>query len=126
MTQFNTQFQFQLVNAVADGFTFTIQGDGPTALGDNGGSLGYAGSPGIGNSIAVKFDLYNNAGEGNDSTGLYLDGAAPSVPAIDLSNTGIDLHSGDVFQVDMSYDGTTLAVTITDTQTGARHRNHTR
>ena len=72
---FATQFQFQLDFANADGFTFTIQGDGPNALGESGGDLGYGGSPGIGESVAVKFDLYSNSGEGPDSTGLYIDGA---------------------------------------------------
>ena len=46
-------------------------------------------------------------------------GASPTTPAIDLTSTGINLHSGDVFQVVMSYDGTTLNVTITDTVTHA-------
>lgn len=114
--QFHTRFTFQLQNAQADGFTFTIQTNGPTALGAAGGSLGYQGIP---NSVAVKFDLYNNSGEGVDSTGLYTNGAAPTVPAIDLSNTGIDLHSGHIFAVDIAYDGSTLQVTISDTQTAA-------
>ncbi len=124
VTKFSNQFTFQLTSPNADGFTFTIEGDGPTALGPTGGGLGYGpdtpgGTPGIANSVAVKFDLYNNAGEGTDSTGEYTDGASPTTPAIDLSSTGINLHSGDVFQVVMSYDGTTLNVTITDTTTKA-------
>jgi len=74
--QFTTSFDFQLTNPAADGFTFTIQGNGPTALGQVGGGLGYAGIP---NSVAVKFDLYSNQGEGPDSTGLYVDGAVPTI-----------------------------------------------
>jgi hypothetical protein len=35
------------------------------------------------------------------------------VPAIPLSG-GINLHSGDIFQVQMRYDGATLTMTITD------------
>jgi hypothetical protein len=66
----------------------------------------------------VKFDLYSNAGEGNDSTGLYSNGAAPTVSSVNLTGTGIDLHSGHVFNVAMSYNGSTLGVTITDTSTG--------
>jgi fibronectin type 3 domain-containing protein len=124
VTKFSNQFTFQLTSANADGFTFTIQGDGPTQLGPTGGGLGYGpdtpgGTPGIAKSVAVKFDLYSNAGEGTDSTGEYTDGASPTTPAIDLSSTGINLHSGDVFSVVMSYDGTTLSVTITDTSTKA-------
>jgi fibronectin type 3 domain-containing protein len=124
ITHFSNQFTFQLTSANADGFTFTIQGDGPTAQGPAGGGLGYGpdtpgGTPGIAKSVAVMFDLYNNAGEGIDSTGEYTDGASPTTPAIDLSSTGINLHSGDAFKVVMSYDGTTLNVTITDTTTNA-------
>jgi hypothetical protein len=125
VTKFNTQFTFQLTAGTntADGFTFCIQATGPTALGPSGGGLGYgpdntAGAPGIGKSVAIKFDLYNNQGEGVDSTGFYTNGAAPTnIGSIDLTPTGVDLHSGDVFQVTMAYDGTTLSVTIKDTVT---------
>src|SRR5579871_1505881 len=36
---FTTDFYFQLTNATADGFTFTIQGVGTTAVGGGGGGL---------------------------------------------------------------------------------------
>ena len=65
---FTNDFSFQLTSATADGFTFTIQGNSPTALGSGGGSLGYGpantGVGGIGKSVAVKFDFFSNAGEG--------------------------------------------------------------
>ncbi len=108
---FTTNFTFQLSNPAADGITFTIQNNGPTALGTHGGGLGYAGIP---NSVAIKFDLFNNAGEGPNSTGLYINGAYPTVPAINLTGTGINLHSGDYFNATMTYDGTTLTMTLTD------------
>ena len=125
VTKFNSQFTFQLSagSSTADGFTFCIQGNAPTALGPSGGGLGYGpdhtgGTGGIINSMAVKFDLYNNQGEGVDSTGLYTGGVAPTnVGSIDLTPSGVDLHSGDTFQVTLSYDGTTLSVTIKDTVT---------
>ena len=117
---FKTSFDFQVKEAstspLADGFTFTIQGNSPQALGNGGGDLGYGG---IGNSVAIKFDYYNNAGEGTDSTGLFEDGAYPDVPAIDLSGTGVNISSGDVMNVAMSYNGSTLNVTITDLFTNA-------
>ncbi len=117
---FTTSFDFQvlqtLTNPLADGFTFTIQGNGPTALGNGGGDLGYGG---IGNSVCIKFDYYNNAGEGTDSTGLFTDGADPYVPAIDLTGTGVNLSSGDPMNVSMNYDGSTLNVTIMDLDTDA-------
>jgi LysM repeat protein len=113
---FTTNFTFQQTNASADGMAFVIQSNNIWSLGDPGGGLGYQG---IANSVAVKFDLYNNAGEGSDSTGIYTDGAAPTVPAVDLSSTGINLHSGDTMAVRMLYNGTTLTMTLTDTMTNA-------
>jgi len=62
--------------------------------------------------------LHNNAGEGVDSTGSYSDGAAPTVPAVNLSSTPINLHSGDVMHAHLLYDGTNLTMTLTDTVTG--------
>jgi Legume lectin domain/Chitobiase/beta-hexosaminidase C-terminal domain len=111
---FTTTFTFQLSNPAANGITFTIQNQGTAALGMFGLGLGYEYIP---TSVAVKFDLYNAAGEGPDSTGLYTDGAVPTVPAIDLSSTGINLHSDDTMSVQLVYNGTTLAMTITDTVT---------
>ena len=114
---FTTNFTFQDTSASADGMTFAIQ-NAPAnvnALGGNSGSLGYGG---ITNSIAVKFDLFNNSGEGSDSTGLYTNGAAPTVPAVDMSASPINLHSGDTMAAQITYDGTTLSLSITDTVTG--------
>src|SRR5262249_17219225 len=63
---FSTHFQFQAAYPESNGFTFTIQGMAPTALGGGGYSdddgLGYgssssSGKSGIPGSIAVKFDF---------------------------------------------------------------------
>jgi Legume lectin domain/Bacterial Ig-like domain (group 3)/FG-GAP-like repeat/Bacterial lectin len=132
---FATDFSFIIYNPSpgggpsADGFTFTIQNAGASALGGLGGALGYKGIP---KSVAVKFDLFNDAGEGNNSTGLYIDGAKPTVPAIDLTPSGLNLHAapdeiflgpggfetpfatGDTFEAHMTYDGTNLTLTIVD------------
>jgi hypothetical protein len=123
---FSTDFLFQLSGSglLADGITFTIQNDAPTALGPAGGGLGYgAGIPGrplgIPSSVAVKFDMWQNVDEGNDSTGLYINGASPTTPFVPLTGTGIVLASGDTFSAHMSYDGKTLSLTITDLVTGA-------
>ena len=110
--QFTSDFLFQLSNAEADGMTFVIQRAGASALGDSGGGLGYG--TGIGNSVAVKFDLYNNGGEGANSTGLYINGAVPTVPSVDLASHGIDLHNGSTYHAQLSYDGSNLALTLTD------------
>jgi len=125
---FTTTFLMQLSNPAADGMTFTIQGVGPTALGPAGGGLGYGpdkptnpdasqNTP-IGESVAVKFDLFSNVGEGANSTGMYENGASPTLPSIDLTPSGINLHSGDAMTVQLTYDGTTLGLSITDNVAG--------
>ena len=123
IASFSTRFTFQLTNAQADGFTFAIQGGAPNSIIWGGAGLG---SWNMARSVAVKFDLYNNAGEGGDSTGLFLDGAypnlggvAPTSGDVDLTGTGIDLHAGDIMTAAITYDGATLTVTIADTKTGA-------
>jgi hypothetical protein len=73
----------------------------------------------------VKFDLYNNAGEGNDSVGVFTGGASPTAGgdaplaagSNDLTGSSIDLHSGHRFDAAVSYDGATL--TLTDATTRA-------
>ena len=115
---FTNDFTFQLSNPVANGITFTIQNapQNVNALGYNGSGLGYYS---ISNSVAVKFDFYTPVGSGTDSTGLYVNGATPTTPAIDLSATGINLLSDDEMAAHMVYNGTTLTMTITDMVTGA-------
>ncbi len=116
IANFTTTFTFQETSATANGFCFVMQNVANTAVGSSGSDQGYGG---INNSAAVKFDIYNDANEGSDSTGLFTNGASPTVPAIDLTNSGITLSSGDVISATLSYDGTTLTETITDTVTGA-------
>jgi hypothetical protein len=135
---FTTTFTFQMTpgtSPMADGMAFVIQGDGPTALGPPGGGLGYgadfAGGPlGLLRSVAIKFDIFNNSGEGIDSTGIFTGGRSPTVrqfglgagfpdTSVDLTGTGINLSSGHPFTVTLTYDGTTLTETIRDTVTGA-------
>ena len=84
---FTTDFSFQISGGTntADGFTFTLQNAAPNALGAVGGGLGYQG---IGSSVAIKFDLYSNSGEGVDSTGFFIDGASPTVPSLDMTAAG--------------------------------------
>jgi hypothetical protein len=109
--KFTTDFEFQLSLAQGDGFTFTIQNVGPKALGGAYGGLGYAG---IKKSVAIKFDFYSNAGEGTDSTGVYTNGALPTVPAVNMTSSGVVLKSGDAMQAHVTYDGTTLVMTLYD------------
>jgi LysM repeat protein len=122
VSAFTTDFTFKILDGAADGFTFTIQNDPKCiwALGYGGSGLGYQS---IQNSVAVKFDIYNDAGEGTDSIGVYTDGAAPTVAATDLTSSKIILSSGDLIHAHLVYNGTTLAVTLTDTTSGATVTN---
>jgi len=95
------------VQSFTNEFSFLGYGPGTTT-----------GTGGIPKSIAVKFDFYNNAGEGAHSTGLYTNGASPTVPSTDMTASGVNLLSGDVMNVHMTYDGTTLTWTITDPTSG--------
>lgn len=54
------------VGGGADGVAFVIQNQSPTAIGAGGGGIGYGqnpvfGIPGISNSLAVEFDMWNNS-----------------------------------------------------------------
>lgn len=67
------------------------------------------------NSIAIKFDLHNNQGEGPNSTGIYVNGASPTTPSIDLTPSGINLHSGHLFHARITRTGADqFTLTITD------------
>jgi len=121
--KFSTVFSFRLSSAMADGFTFTIQSDSPLLVGATGGGLGYGPDPdyhvsssekSIPHSVAVKFDLYDNAGEGNNSIGLAFNGGSPTTPALDLSQSRIDLHNGHVINAELLYDGSRLTVFLSD------------
>jgi Legume lectin domain/Chitobiase/beta-hexosaminidase C-terminal domain len=118
---FTSDFTLQLSGTapLADGITFTIQTDAPTALGPLGGGLGYGpdspkGSGGIKHSVAVKFDVYSNAGESANSTGVYVNGASPTTPSVDLTSSGVVLSSGDAISAHLVYDGTYLNLTLKD------------
>jgi hypothetical protein len=108
---FTTNFQFQLSNAQGNGFTFTIQNMGPTALGGDSAGLGYQD---IQKSVAIKFNFYNYQGEGSDSTGIYTNGQPPVLPTVDISSSGIELGSGDSIEAQVTYTGLTLTLKLTD------------
>ena len=131
---FASHFQLQWTGGSRNGLTFCIQNQpptssnatglyvtgGPSALGGGNQGLGYAIQGGVGYtdyagilaSIAVAFDLYTTP----NSVGLYTNGAFPTGSQ---QATGLNFVSGDIFDVALSYDGTTLALTMTDTTTSA-------
>ena len=104
-------------NKAADGTAFVVQNDsrGATALGMNGGGLGYSGTNnasalggGISNSVAVEFNLYKTRGVGyafqtNGVTGVYT------------SASPVDISSGDPIDVTVLYANGVLSLTMTDT-----------
>lgn len=110
---FTTTFTFTL-SGLGEGIAFVIQNNSGGTLGSGGPGLGYGG---LGFSAAVKFDLFSNSGEGSSSTGLYLNGVSPDDPAESIRMTpfGVDIRNGDVFQVTLRYDGTTLYENVVDT-----------
>jgi hypothetical protein len=114
---FTTSFHFRVVNPQANGLTFTIQNMGATALGGDSAGLAYQD---IKKSVAVKFNFYNYNNEGDDSTGVYTDGEPPVTPTVDMTSSGVILRSGDTMQATLSYNGTTLSLTLLDTVTSKK------
>src|SRR5262249_35199018 len=122
---FTTSFQVRLHEGTqpnpADGFTFTIEANSPTALGGGGGALGYQGIP---NSVAIKFDVFDNQGETANSTGLFFNGDFPALPQtagevnIALDPANVNLRSQSVKTITLTYNGTTLTETIHDPTPG--------
>jgi hypothetical protein len=104
----------------ADGFAWILQATtlandipartGQTAMGGGGGGLSYAG---LNNSLALKFDIYNNLNQ----TGLYLNGDAISDDPADPRNRVIpgtlDINSGTRLHVEIGYDPKTKVLTQT-------------
>jgi hypothetical protein len=112
-TSFTIRFHEGTQPNYADGITFVIQADSPTALGLGSVGMGYKT---IGNSIAIKLDTFQNPGDPSDSsTGLSENGAAPSGGLDTTANNGPLLNSQDPKLVSLSYNGTALTETITDT-----------
>jgi glucose/arabinose dehydrogenase len=114
-TAFNTSFQFRLGGAAGtngtDGFTFTLQNSaaGVTALGSDGGNMGYGG---IGRSLAIKFDTFQNAGiDLSDNTvSIVRDGSVLS--SIVAANAAVDLNDGQLHTAWIDYDGLTDVLNV--------------
>jgi hypothetical protein len=116
---FTSDFTFQLTNAQADGFTFTIQNQGATAKGTStGGSLGYNG---IQKAACIEFDIFNNTSSApaQSSTGYVGTANVPAIGPINLNSSSVNISGGHVMAVHVGYDGTTLTWTVKDQTTGA-------
>jgi outer membrane protein assembly factor BamB len=122
---FHCKFQvFVDPNSNADGFTFTIQGQGPRALGGQGSGLGFGPNqvdivnPGyaIRNSVAIKFALFNNL-QRVSQTAVYTRGAFPVGNEEGTGN--VDLRSGHPLDIAVDFDGQSqLKWSLTDTING--------
>jgi hypothetical protein len=138
---FSTNFtvQFSNVGSGGNGMTFCLQNQpaatdspslgppgtyvsgGPTAFSNSNNSLGYGylgpstltgPTGGLLSSVAVTLNLANNG------TGLYTNGVLPS--GSDKTVTGVNFASGHPIAVALTYDGTTLSMTMSDTVTGGK------
>ena len=70
----------------------------------------------IAHSIAIKLDPFQNPGDPSDSsTGLYVNGAGPFGGVDTTASGGPLLNSQATKLVSLTYDGTTLTETITNT-----------
>jgi hypothetical protein len=114
---FSAEFTYQATQpggeGLADGATFVLQTQGLSALGSQGDALGDGGtvSP-ITPSAEVEFNVFSGHTIG---TNFATNGATGS-----YNSTGsVDLSSGDPIRVSLSYDGSVLHETLTDTKTSA-------
>lgn len=118
VTRFDTSFTFQLSPGAPGGMTFCIQADQPALNSTDVTGLGYFARN---KSIAIKFDTYLNqqgskADPSGNNTGLFVNGEIP-LGGVDLNGSGIDLHSGHAFRIDIKYASTDLDVILTDLTT---------
>jgi hypothetical protein len=131
---FSTAFQFRFTAAggidPADGITFVLAAS-PTGLGGGGGAIGYGGVP---NSVAIEFDTYNNGSPDGDSSnhvGIDTGGALNDIgltnvygngscgfpfggPPQNPNNVPGCMSNGDLWTVNVSYNGSNLSVTLQD------------
>jgi hypothetical protein len=107
---FKASFIYQVTGIEgADGFAFVVQNSaqGTNAVGGGGGGLAYTG---ITNSAAVMFNVYGSSGiafSTNGNSGTFS------------STAPVDLRGGDPIRMDLHYNGSTLAVNLSNTITAS-------
>ncbi len=131
--RFETDFDFRLTDAAADGFTFTIQAESPKALGGPGPGLGYmrdgeeAGTAAFQStilySVAIGFVLAGPPDPRSEAPSLLVllvNGQRfAGVPEINFrQGPDPDLRSGDVLNALIRYDGSTLFVRVANRVSG--------
>lgn len=121
-TDFSTYFQFRITNpggavfdlndeSGADGLVFVIQPIAST-LGGAGQGIGYGG---IASSVAVEFDTWGNTGNNDPSqshVGIDLNGSVNhgAGAPYTANQSGPEFDDGDLWSVWVDYDGATLEV----------------
>lgn len=125
---FSTSFDFRFTNpggiAPADGIAFILS-NSSSGLGGNGYGLGLPGSS-TAKSVAIEFDTYNNGAiDGNSSNhvGIDLNGNTSSIytnsvygnaNCASIYKVAGCMANGDLWNVNISYDGSKLTTTLTD------------
>ena len=94
----------------ADGFSFIIQNQSKTAIGAVGGGLGYQG---IGHSVAIEFDTWNNGSAYNDilndHAAFDINGSMSGIGGpIDLGN----IEDGQYHPVTIDWNAATHVITL--------------
>lgn len=93
--------------AGADGIAFLIQGIGPRALGGWGGGLGYRG---IGRSVAIEFDTYQNSSDPSNNHLAVVFNGHPEKP-VQVNQSPVPLY-GKPFQARVKYDAGSERLTV--------------
>ena len=132
---FSSTFQFRITGrggiAPADGLTFVIS-QGTSGLGGAGGGLGYVG---VGNSMAIEFDTFNNGGLDVSSNHVAVDTNGVLTNSATANPYGVTncgsitgyvfgcMSNGDIWTATIDYDGTTnlLDVYVKDGSSAVQH-----
>jgi len=122
---FSTYFQFQMPNAGgigdedgagADGIVFVVQ-TVSNNVGASGGGIGYQG---IGHSLGIEIDTYNNGAPGDldgNHVGVDLNGDINSVVQ---AHEPTRFNNGQIWNMWVDYNGTTDALDINWSQSTSR------
>jgi hypothetical protein len=121
---FSTFFSFRLSNSGgigdpgnigADGLVFVVQTNSNTA-GGAGGGIGYQG---LGNSLGIEFDTFNNGPGLGDPDGNHVSIDTNGVLGGPTASVGTPLNNGAVWYAWVDYDGPTdsLEVRLSTTST---------
>jgi hypothetical protein len=123
---FSTYFQFRFTGAGgacdgqgcgADGLVFVVQTQANN-VGGIGGGIGYQG---IGNSLGIEFDTWNNGSGDNNSSnhvGIDVNGSVSSLALAEV--TEADMNGGDIWNAWIDYDGGSNLIEVRLTRSAAR------